>query len=186
LTQASWNAEYARSTRSGETTVSGPPHRAEFGWQGVRALQDRERSAAWLLPCDDATVKRGCPTRRQEKVMKRFIAAAAIVAAHWQPAHSQTIVGSIPEEFQGDWCWQENTDGEQVFRPGACKPKAGSLSIDRTTSPILRFRQRVDERRNPQDADDLRRFRGKGNSDLRCPARATARQEDRTHRRADR
>ena len=65
--------------------------------------------------------------------MKRFIAVAAILAAHWQPAHSQTIVGSIPEEFQGDWCWQENTDGEQVFRPGTCKPKAGSLSIDRTT-----------------------------------------------------
>ncbi len=65
--------------------------------------------------------------------MKRFIAVAAILAAYWQPAHAQMIVGSIPEEFQGDWCWQENTDGEQVFRPGACKPKASSLSIDRTT-----------------------------------------------------
>lgn len=29
--------------------------------------------------------------------MKRFIATAAIVTAHWQPAHSQTIVGSIDD-----------------------------------------------------------------------------------------
>jgi hypothetical protein len=65
--------------------------------------------------------------------MKKFIAAAAFVAAQWQPAHAQAILGSIPEEFRGDWCWQENTNGEQIFRPGACKPKAGSLSIDRMT-----------------------------------------------------
>ena len=121
--------------------------------------------------------------------MKRFIAVAAILAAHWQPAHSQAIVGSIPEEFQGDWCWQENTDGEQVFRPGACKPKAGSLSIDRTTLDRGRlscvFSGSTSDG-HPQDADDLRRFRGKATGDLRCPAQATARQEDRTHRRADR
>ena len=65
--------------------------------------------------------------------MKKFIAAAAFVAAQWQPAYAQTILGSIPEEFRGDWCWQENTDGEEIFRPGACKHKAGSLSIDRMT-----------------------------------------------------
>ncbi len=65
--------------------------------------------------------------------MKKFIAAAAFVAAQWQPAHTQTILGSIPEEFRGDWCWQENTNGEQIFRSGACKPKAGSLNIDRLT-----------------------------------------------------
>ena len=65
--------------------------------------------------------------------MKRFIAAAAFAVAQWQPIHAQTILGSIPEEFQGDWCWQENTKGEEIFRPGECKRKARSLSIDRTT-----------------------------------------------------
>jgi hypothetical protein len=65
--------------------------------------------------------------------MKKFIAAALFVATQWQPAHAQAILGSIPEEFRGDWCWQENTNGEQIFRPGACKPKAGSLNIDRMT-----------------------------------------------------
>ena len=65
--------------------------------------------------------------------MKKLIAAAAFIAARWQPAHAQTILGSIPEEFRGDWCWQENTNGEEIFRPGACKHKAGSLSIDRMT-----------------------------------------------------
>ena len=65
--------------------------------------------------------------------MKKFIAAAAFVAAQWQPAYAQTILGSIPEEFRGDWCWQENTNGEKVFRSGACKLNAGSLSIDRMT-----------------------------------------------------
>ena len=65
--------------------------------------------------------------------MKKFIAGALFVAAQWQPAHAQAILGSIPEEFRGDWCWQENTNGEQIFRPGACKPKAGSLNIDRMT-----------------------------------------------------
>ena len=65
--------------------------------------------------------------------MKRFIAAAAFAAAQWQPVHAQTILGSIPEEFRGDWCWQENNTGDRIFRPGACKLKAGSLSIDRMT-----------------------------------------------------
>ena len=64
--------------------------------------------------------------------MKKFIAAAVFIAAQWQPAHAQVILGSIPDEFRGDWCWQENTNGEQIFRPGACKPKAG-LNIDRMT-----------------------------------------------------
>ena len=44
--------------------------------------------------------------------MGKFIAAAALVATQWQPAHAQMILGSIPEEFRGDWCWQENTNGE--------------------------------------------------------------------------
>src|ERR1700719_4428576 len=65
--------------------------------------------------------------------MKKFIAAALFVATQWQPANAQAILGSIPEEFRGDWCSQENTDGEQILRPGACKPKAGSLNIDRMT-----------------------------------------------------
>ena len=65
--------------------------------------------------------------------MKRFITAAALAAAQWQPAYPQAILGSIPDEFRGDWCWQENTNGEEIFRFGACKLKAGSLSIDRMT-----------------------------------------------------
>jgi hypothetical protein len=66
--------------------------------------------------------------------MKKFIAAAAFAAAaHWQPAYAQAIVGSIPEEFRGDWCWQENTNGDQIYRPGECKLKTGSLSIGRMT-----------------------------------------------------
>jgi hypothetical protein len=65
--------------------------------------------------------------------MKKFIAAALFVATQWQPAYAQAIVGSIPDEFRGDWCLQENTKGEQIFRPGACKLKSGSLSIDRMT-----------------------------------------------------
>jgi hypothetical protein len=67
------------------------------------------------------------------KAMNKFIAAAAFVAAQWQPAHAQTMLGSIPDEFRGDWCWQENTKGEKIFRSGACKLKSGSLSIERMT-----------------------------------------------------
>jgi hypothetical protein len=48
--------------------------------------------------------------------MMKIIAAAAFVAAPWQPAHVQAIVGSIPEEFRGDW-FQENTK-DNVFKPG--------------------------------------------------------------------
>ena len=33
--------------------------------------------------------------------MKKFIPAAA-PAPMWVPAHAQTILGSIPEEFRGD------------------------------------------------------------------------------------
>jgi hypothetical protein len=71
--------------------------------------------------------------------MKKFIAAAAFVAAQWQPAHAQTILGSIPEEFRGDWCLQESTNGEEIFRPGACKLKSGSMSIGRMTLDTSRL-----------------------------------------------
>ena len=71
--------------------------------------------------------------------MKKFIAAAALAAAQWQTANAQMILGSIPEEFRGDWCWQENTNGEDIFRSGACKLKAGSLSIDRMTLDTSRL-----------------------------------------------
>jgi hypothetical protein len=64
--------------------------------------------------------------------LKNFIAAAAFVAAQWQPAQAQTILGVDPGGVSGR-CWQENTNGEQIFRSGACKLKAGSLSIDRMT-----------------------------------------------------
>jgi hypothetical protein len=40
-----------------------------------------------------------------KKAMNKFIAAAALVATQWQSAYAQTILGSIPEEFRGDWCW---------------------------------------------------------------------------------
>ena len=63
--------------------------------------------------------------------MMGIIPAAAFVAASWQPAHAQAIVGSIPEEFRGDWC-QESTK-DNIFKPGGCKLKTGSLSIDRMT-----------------------------------------------------
>jgi hypothetical protein len=66
------------------------------------------------------------------KAMKKFIVVAAFIAVQWQPANAQTILGSIPEEFRGDWCWLENTN-EQIFKCGACKLKADSLSIDRMT-----------------------------------------------------
>ena len=65
--------------------------------------------------------------------MKKLIAAAAFAAIQWQSADAQMILGSIPEEFRGYWCWQKSTNGEEIFRPGACKLKAGSLSIDRMT-----------------------------------------------------
>jgi hypothetical protein len=63
--------------------------------------------------------------------MNKFIAAAAFAAAQWQPAYAQTILGSIPEEFRGDWCLQENTKGVEIFKSGPCKLKAGSLNIER-------------------------------------------------------
>jgi hypothetical protein len=63
--------------------------------------------------------------------MMKIIAAAAFAVAPWQPAHARAIVGSIPEEFRGEWC-QETTKGN-FFKPGGCKLKAGSLSIDRMT-----------------------------------------------------
>ena len=65
--------------------------------------------------------------------MKKFIAAARFVAAQWQPAPAQAILGSIPEEFRGDWCWQENSNGEGDLQARRVQAKAGSLSIDRMT-----------------------------------------------------
>jgi hypothetical protein len=84
--------------------------------------------------------------------MRKFIAAAAFLAAQWQPAHAQAILGSIPEEFLGDWCSQEKTNGEEIFRPGACKLAwfLEHRSHDpRHGPPILRFRKWDGERRQP-------------------------------------
>jgi hypothetical protein len=82
--------------------------------------------------CGGAKVKEGRLIQERRKPMMKIIAAAAFVAvAPWQPAHAQAIVGSIPEEFRGDWC-QESTK-DNIFKPAGCKPKAGSLSIDRMT-----------------------------------------------------
>src|SRR6516162_6121507 len=97
--------------------------------------------------------------------MTKFIAAAALLAAQWQPANAQTILGSIPEEFRGDWCWQENTNDEQIFKSGICKLKTGSLSIDRMTLD--------DERRHPQHEAALLRSQGRATVDVRCPGQAT-------------
>ena len=55
----------------------------------------------------------------------KIIAAAAFVAAPWQPAHAQAIVGSIPEEFRGDWC-QENTK-DNIFKPGGAPQCFGDV-----------------------------------------------------------
>jgi hypothetical protein len=66
--------------------------------------------------------------RKSERACNSQTSTAANSAAY-----AQTILGSIPEEFRGDWCWQEKANGEEIFRPGACKHKAGSLSIDRMT-----------------------------------------------------
>jgi hypothetical protein len=88
--------------------------------------------------------------------LSRPASRCAFVAAQWQPAHVQAILGSIPERFRGDWCWQENTNGEEIFRPGACKLKAGSLRIGRMTLDTGRlscgFDSRDSERRHPQHA----------------------------------
>ena len=100
---------------------------------GERREDAAARRCMWLLQCDGAKVKESRRSRDRKKPMKKFIAAAAFAAVQWQPAHAQAILGSIPEEFRGDWCWQEKTNGEEIFRPGACKLKSGSLSIDRMT-----------------------------------------------------
>jgi hypothetical protein len=142
-----------------------------------------------FLPCDSAKVRGSRPIQERKKPMNRFIAAAAFVAAQWQPAHAQAILGSIPEEFLGDWCSQEKTNGEEIFRPGACKLKPGSLSIDRMTLDTGRlscvFESGTASDGNHPDADALHRYRGKATVDVRCPAQATAWQEDRTHHGAD-
>ena len=63
--------------------------------------------------------------------MMKIIAAAAFLGTSGQLAHAQAIVGSIPEEFWGDWCQESAKDN--IFKPGGCKLKTGSLSIDRMT-----------------------------------------------------
>ena len=65
--------------------------------------------------------------------MKKFIAAAVFIAAQWQPAHAQVILGSIPDEFRGDWCWQENTRmASRSSGPARASPRRVS-NIDRMT-----------------------------------------------------
>ena len=73
--------------------------------------------------------------------MMKIIAAAAFVAAPWQPAQAQAIVGSIPEEFRGDWC-QESTK-DSIFKPRRVQAKGWLVehrSHDpRRGPPVLRF-----------------------------------------------
>jgi hypothetical protein len=54
--------------------------------------------------------KEGRLIHERKKPMMKIIAAAALVAP-WQPAHAQAIVGSIPEEFRGDWCQEKSPAG---------------------------------------------------------------------------
>jgi hypothetical protein len=105
--------------------------RPELTLRSVHSDPHHVRSILVLTLPTVAKVKEGRLIHERRKPIMKIIAAAAFVAAPWQPAHAQAIVGSIPEEFRGDWC-QESTK-DNIFKPGGCKLKAGSLSIDRTT-----------------------------------------------------
>jgi hypothetical protein len=83
----------------------------------------------WHFRCERRQTKEAARSKDRKKPMRKFIMAALFLATQWQTAGAQVILGSIPEEFRGDWCWQE----EGIFSSGACKLKAGSLSIDRMT-----------------------------------------------------
>ena len=65
--------------------------------------------------------------------MMKVVAAAAFAAAPWLSAYAQTILGSIPEEFRGDWCRQETIKRDEIFKSGECRVKADLLSIGRMT-----------------------------------------------------
>jgi hypothetical protein len=64
-----------------------------------------------------------------EQVYRGRAIRSGTVATRPRPSDPRLDPGGV----RGEWCWQENTNGEQIFRPGACKPKAGSLNIDRMT-----------------------------------------------------
>ena len=72
-------------------------------------------------------------SKNGEKGDEQVYRGRRLIATQWQPVHAQAILGSIPEEFRGDWYWQENTNGPEIYRSGACKFKAGFLNIDRMT-----------------------------------------------------
>ncbi len=88
--------------------------------------------------------------------MKRFVAAAGLLAIHWQSAYAQMILGSIPEEYQGHWCLQENTQGVEVFKTGDCKLKPGYLTIDRMTLDRSRLSCAFDSGTADDDALKMR------------------------------
>jgi hypothetical protein len=90
---------------------------------------------AGLRSCDGAKVKEGRLIQERRKPMMKIIAAAAFLAAPWQPAHAQAIVGSIPEEFRGDWCQESAKDN--IFKPSGF---VEHRSHDpRHGPPVLRF-----------------------------------------------
>jgi hypothetical protein len=64
-------------------------------------------------------------SKNGEKGDEQVYRGRRLIATQWQPVHAQAILGSIPEEFRGDWYWQENTNGPEIYRSGACKLKAG-------------------------------------------------------------
>jgi hypothetical protein len=92
-------------------------------------------------------------------------------------------------EFRGDWCWQENTNGEEIFRSGACKLEAGSLSIDRMPLDTNHLSCVFDSGTASEQTLNMRLlcndFDEKQPSVYGARAQATVRQEDRAHHRAD-
>ena len=78
-------------------------------------------------------LKDAARAKNKGKAMKKFIAAVVFAASQWQLANAQTILGSIPEELRGEWCRQENSNDDQIFKSGTCRLKTNSLSIDRMT-----------------------------------------------------
>ena len=55
--------------------------------------------------------------------MNKFIAAALFVAAQWQPAHAQVILGSIPEEFEASGAGRRTPTASRSSGPAPASPR---------------------------------------------------------------
>ena len=119
---------------------------------------------------------------------QKFIAAAAFAAAQWQPAHAQVILGSIPD-ISGRLvlAGERQRRGDLQIRFVQAQGRfLEHRSHDSRHEPlILCFRQCDGERQHPQHEAALFRSGRAATVDVWRPAQATARQEDRTHHRAD-